>query len=164
MPQELDDRGCVAALAAALGHDAPFSADELATVESLTVVHAQDLESLGACTSLRHLRVIASEVADFLFCETLAELVHLEVHCSVVGSLVGLAFCGKLERVDLLFTSAEDSSHLLGSRWRRGTLIGNPWSELSWDALREVTDGNDVFVELARSTQQVHMDGNRRAL
>jgi hypothetical protein len=149
MPQEHDDRGCRAALAAALGHDAPFTADELAAVESLTVVHARDLESLGACTGLRHLRVIASEIADFLFCEALAELAHLEVHCSVVQSLCGLAFCRELERVDLLFTSAEDSSHLLGSRWRRGTLVGNPWSQLSWDALREVTTGNDVFVELA---------------
>lgn len=138
MPLNSGDAGCMTSLAAKLGHEAPFADDELAAIESLTVTHARDLNPLVACVKLRHLRVIASEVTDLQFCDELTELVHLEIHCSIVHSMLGLACCSKLERVDLLFTSLADSSDVIGSTAQRGTLVGNPWTELSWGALNEL--------------------------
>jgi hypothetical protein len=149
-PIKLADRGCLAALAAQLGHQAPFTSEELASIESLTVTHARDLDALAACTGLRHLRVIASEVESFLFCEALTELAHLEVHCSLVQSLSGLAFCPKLERVDLLFTSVTEGRPLFGTAaWCRGTLVGNPWSQLSWETLSEVADWSAMLIQFS---------------
>jgi hypothetical protein len=154
MSVEPADAGCLAALAATLRHEAPFSDEELAAIESLTVTHARALEPLAACTGLRRLRVIASEVEDFQFCSALTELTHLEVHSSIVQSLLGLAFCSKLERVDLLFTSVAEGRHLFGApAWRRGTLVGNPWNQLSWDTLQEAASWPGVLIELS-TTQE----------
>jgi hypothetical protein len=153
-PLNLHDTGCLSALAVKLGHEAPFTAEKLAAIESLTVTHAQNLEPLAACTGLRHLRVIASEVDDFLFCDALAELAHLEVHCSIVRSLIGLAFCSKLARVDLLFNSVTEGRHLSGaSAWRRGTLVGNPWSQLSMDTFHEAESWPGMLIEFS-TTQE----------
>ena len=141
MPIEDGDAACLVALAAELGHEAPFSDQELAGVTSLTVKHARDLEVLGQCTALRHLRVIASEVTSFDFCETLEELAHLELLASRVESFGGTTFCPKLVRVDLMYTSVSDSFDILGlGAFRRGTLIGNPWSSRSWSHLHEERD------------------------
>lgn len=147
---ELIDSGCLAALVTQLGHQAPFTSEELASIGSLTVEHARNLDALTGCTGLRHLRVIASELESFLFCEALTELAHLEVHCSIVQSLNGLAFCPKLERVDLLFTSANELRHLLGvAAWRRGMLVGNPWSQSSWDTLDEAAAGAGMLLQVS---------------
>jgi hypothetical protein len=149
-PLDLHDTVFLSALAVKLGHEAPFTAEELASIESLTVTHARNLESLADCTGLRHLRVIASEVDDFLFCQALNELAHLEVQCSIVRSLIGLAYCSKLERVDLLFTSVTEGRHLFGApAWRRGTLVGNPWSQLSMDTLHEAASWPGMLIEFS---------------
>lgn len=141
MPIDDGDAACLAALAQELGHEAPFADDELARVTSLTVAHARDLEVLGQCTALRHLRVIASEVESFDFCEALEELAHLELLASRVGSFTGTSFCPKLSRVDLLYTSVSEAGDLFGiGAFRGGTLIGNPWSDRSWSYLHEERD------------------------
>lgn len=141
MSIEDGDAACLAALAKELGHAAPFTEEELAAVRSLTVVHARDLEMLGQCIGLTHLRVIASEVESFDFCETLEELVHLELLASRAESFNGTTFCPKLLRVDLLYTSVSDSFDILGlGAFRRGTLIGNPWTDRSWSHLHEERD------------------------
>lgn len=141
MSIEDGDAACLAALAQQLGHEAPFADEELARVTSLTVTHARDLEVLGQCTALRHLRVIASEVASFDFCETLGELAHLELLASRVESFDGTTFCPKLSRVDLLYTSVSEAGELFGiGAFRGGTLIGNPWTDRSWAYLHEERD------------------------
>jgi hypothetical protein len=141
MPIDDGDAACLAALAQELGHGAPFADEELAQVTSLTVTHARDLEALGQCTALTHLRVIASEVESFDFCEPLEELAHLELLASRVGSFSGTAFCPKLARVDLLYTSVSEAGDLFGiGAFRRGTLIGNPWTDRSWAYLHEERD------------------------
>lgn len=141
MSIEDGDSACLAALATVLGHQAPFTDEELAGVTSLTVTHARDLEVLGQCTALRHLRVIASEVESFDFCEVLQELEHVELLASRVESFGGATFAGKLARVDLLYTSVSDSFDILGlGAFRRGTLIGNPWTSRSWSHLHEERD------------------------
>lgn len=141
MPIDDGDAACLAALAEVLGHEAPFADEELAGVTSLTVTHARDLEVLGQCAQLRHLRVIASEVASFDFCESLGELAHLELLASRAESFGGTTFCPKLARVDLMYTSVDDSFDILGlGAFRRGTLIGNPWKSRSWSHLHEERD------------------------
>lgn len=141
MSIEAGDAACLAALAAVIGHEAPFTDEELAGVTSLTVVHARDLEVLGQCTALRHLRVIASEVESFDFCEALEELEHVELLASRAESFGGTTFCPKLARVDLMYTSVSDSFDILGlGAFRRGTLIGNPWTSRSWSHLHEERD------------------------
>lgn len=141
MPIDDGDAACLAALAKELGHEAPFADEELAGVTSLTVTHARDLEVLGQCPQLRHLRVIASEVASFDFCESLGELAHLELLASRAKSFDGTTFCPKLERVDLLYTSVSEAMELFGiAAFRRGTLIGNPWTSRSWSHLHEERD------------------------
>lgn len=141
MPIEDGDEACLAALVRELGHEAPFSDEELAAVTSLTVMHARDLEVLGQCTALRHLRVVASEVESFDFCETLEELIHIELLASRVESFDGTTFCPKLARVDLLYTSVSEAGDLFGiGAFRGGTLIGNPWTDRSWSYLHEERD------------------------
>lgn len=143
------DAACLAAIAKELGHETPFTPEELAGLTSLTVTHARSLDVLEACTGLRHLRVLASEVKDFGFCAALPELAHLEVLATTLTSLEGLASCPKLERVDLLFTSASDASDLLGiAALRRGMLVGNPWDDASWAALQEAAARPGMFLEL----------------
>jgi hypothetical protein len=149
MPIESGDQACLAAFADKLGHGPPFSEEELATIESLVVVHARDLSPLEACTGLRHLRVLASEVGNFLFCDMLPELAHLEVLATKVESLNGAVFCGQLRRVDLLYTTVSDAAEVLGiSEFRRGTLIGNTWSSSSWSYLQSECPQPGMFVEL----------------
>lgn len=149
MEIESGDPACLSALTKQLGHEPPFSEEELAAIESLTVVHAQDLSLLEACPGLRHLRVIASEVDSFGFCEPLTELAHLEILASKVGSMAGASQCPKLDRVDVLYTSIEDAAEVLGiGKFRRGTLIGNPWDGGSWTYLQNETSRSYMFVEL----------------
>jgi hypothetical protein len=149
MAIESGDEACLAAFTEKLGHAPPFTEEELAAIESLTVVHARDLAPLEACTGLRHLRVLASEVRNFLFCDALPELAHLEVLASKVQSLNGAVFCGQLRRVDLLYTTVSDAAEVLAiPELRRGTLIGNPWSSSSWSYLRSECAKPGMFVEL----------------
>lgn len=149
MEIESGDPGCLAALTKQLGHEPPFSEEELAAIESLTVEGALDLSPLEACPGLRHLRVLASEVDSFGFCEPLTELAHLEILASKVGSMAGAAQCRKLERVDLLYTSVSDAAEVLGiASFRRGTLIGNPWDGSSWSYLQNECAQAPMFVEL----------------
>jgi hypothetical protein len=149
MTIESGDQACLDAFTSALGHAPPFTEEELATIESLTVVHARDIALLEACVGLRHLRVIASEVRTFLFCDALPELAHLEVLASKVESLNGAAFCPKLARVDLLYTTVKDAAEVLAiPNFRRGTLIGNTWNSSSWSYLQSECPQPGMFVEL----------------
>jgi hypothetical protein len=144
------DPGCEAALAQALGHAAPFSADELAGLSSVTVQHAKALSALSGCTGLRHLRIVASEFEDLMPLEPMAELEHLEVMACHLQSFLGPPNEAKLKRIDLLYTSLTDASDVLGIlSWRRGTLVGNPWSETSYGALRNELRRSNMFAELS---------------
>jgi hypothetical protein len=146
---ESGDQACIAAFTGKLGHAPPFTEEELATIESLTVVHARDLAPLEACSGLHHLCVLASEVDDFGFCEMLSELVHLEILATKVRSMGGATFCRKLERIGLMYTSVSDAAEVLGvGSFRRGTLIGNPWDSGSWSYLQSECSHSHMFVEL----------------
>ncbi|NJM90925.1 MAG: hypothetical protein HC863_01180 [Myxococcales bacterium] len=130
MSLQPDDPGCREALVQAVGHQAPFAAADLAALDALTVVHARDLAALEACTGLRRLTVLASDVPSFDFCEELTKLTHLQVLASRVASFNGIAFCTALEHIDLLFTSISEAGDLMGvSTFARGMLVGNPWTE-----------------------------------
>jgi hypothetical protein len=149
-----DDDGCMTALAARLGHAAPFTNHELAAIRSLTVSHSRGLDALVGCTGLCHLRVIASEIDDLTVCQAMIELAHLEIHCSIVRSLNGIAACQKLERIDLLFTSVMDGRQLfVTAPWRRGTFVGNPWNQSSWDMLQEIGRRPGMLIQTSASTQ-----------
>lgn len=143
------DPGCLEALSRQIGHPAPFSDAEVASVTTLTISHARDLSLIRKCSGLRHLRIIASELRDLDAVEGLTELAHIEVFCSLFETLGGASFCDNLERFDVLFTSVEDASAVIGTTRTRGALIGNPWNDLSWGALEEDAMRSDVLVELS---------------
>lgn len=144
------DPGCETALTQALGHSAPFSKDELAGLSSLTVLHAKDISALSKCTGLRRLRLVACELEDLMPLDPLTELEHLEVMATRLQSFLGPPTEAKLERIDLLYTSLTDASDVLGIyTWKRGALVGNPWSETSYGALRNELRKATMFAELA---------------
>lgn len=134
-----NDQGVSAALERALGHAAPFSANELAAFDGhLTVEHARDLSALAACTSLGALTLFASDVGDLRILAHLPRLSRLEVISTSVGDLGGLAACTKLEELTLAFTLSEDAAPVLAlPSLKEAELVGNPWSEESWDNLLE---------------------------
>jgi hypothetical protein len=144
------DAACLSALAAQIGHPPPFSDAELAAVAALTITHPRDLAPIEGCSGLRHLRIIAGELEDLMVLDEKAELTHLELHATRIGALLGAASCERLERVDVLFTSLEDASDLLGiASWKRGVVVGNPWNDNSWGALQHQAERPDRFFELS---------------
>lgn len=145
-----DDSGCLDALATAIGHPAPFTDAEMAAVTSLTVRHARDLELLEACTRLVRLRLIGCDLADLLPLDGTSQLRALQVVATRLDSLAGLTFCAELERVDLIFTSLRDGDGLLAlPHWRRGSLVGNPWSDAMAELLREERARPGMQIELS---------------
>src|SRR3954465_9940111 len=114
------DPGCLAALAVEIGHPPPFGDHEAAAVTTLAITHTRDLSLIRKCSGLRHLRIVASELRDLRELEALTELTHLEVFCSRFKALGGASFCDHLVRFDVLFTSVEDASAVLGSPRSRG--------------------------------------------
>jgi hypothetical protein len=124
---KLEDEACLAALATQLGHAAPFTADERASIKSLTIVHARDLAPLAGCVGLEHLRVIACELEHLGALVGMSKLAHLEIHCTRLGSLRGLEGTPSLTRIDLLFSSLEHPVELLShASVRECNLVGNP--------------------------------------
>jgi hypothetical protein len=150
MTIDAGDPGCLSALTSELGHGPPFGEDELAAIGSLTILHARDLAAIEGCVGLRSLRIIASELTDLLALERMTELAHLEVHCTRLDALLGAAFCPRLERVDLLYTTVQDAGDLLGiEAWRRGVVVGNPWTDTSWGALQHELERPEMLVDLS---------------
>jgi hypothetical protein len=148
--EDSDDRACLSALAAQLGHEAPFSATELATIKTLTVTHALNLAPLEGCLGLKHLRIVASELRNLLSLENMQELKHLEIHCSKLESLLGGAFCQKLERVDLLYSTVQDAFDLMGiGSLKRGSVIGIPWLQTSQEFLRSELENFNKLLEVS---------------
>jgi len=127
------DAGCVAALTEAIGHPPPFGADELARIESLTVVHARNLDPLVGCTGLRTLRIIGAEIDSSQRSEqfaALTKLEHVELIASRLDSTTFLLDCDSLNRKDLLFIAYPDlavaASEVLGAGGS-GTILGVPF-------------------------------------
>jgi hypothetical protein len=142
------DPACLAALAVEIGHAPPFSDAEIAGVTKLSITHARDISLIRKCRSLDRLQIIASELRDLDDVEDCPQLTHIEVFCSRLETLGGASFCRTLVRFDVLFTSVDDSSMVIGTSRRRSALIGNPWTELSWEALLEDAMLEDVLVDL----------------
>lgn len=143
-----EDPACVAALAAAIGHDAPFSDEELSRVRSLTITHARDVSPIAGCTGLEHLRIVASELDDLLALEDVESVAHLEIHATRLGRILGL-LPSKLRRIDVLFSSMHDGMALLGAPpgWQ-GTLVGCPWDKSSRRALGQQLDAGHIAADL----------------
>jgi hypothetical protein len=138
MEIKVEDSGVNSALQTALGHPAPFSAEECVSLEGpLLINQSRDLSALNACPNLRHLEIFASDVASLDALAGLEKLVTLRVACSTVRDIRALAACRALETVDLVFTFAEDLRPLLGlPALRYGVLVGNPWTPDSYHKLR----------------------------
>jgi hypothetical protein len=149
MAIDAGDPACLEALSVQIGHPAPFSDAEVARVTALTVTHARDLSLIRTCSALRHLRIVASELEDLGAVEGLTALAHIEVFCSLCKTLRGASSCDRLERFDVLFSSVEDASAVIGTTRTRGVLIGNPWNDLSWGALGADAMRGDVLVQLS---------------
>lgn len=143
-----DDPACIAALAAQIGHAAPFTDQEIAGVRSLTIKHARDLSPIARCIGLEHLRIVACELEDLLALEALQSVKHLEIHATRLNSILGLT-AEKLERVDVLFSSIHDASDLSGApRGWQGTVIGNPLKLTSRGILTELFDNGWALVDI----------------
>jgi hypothetical protein len=138
MATNRDDPALLAGLEQSIGHPPPFSDEERAAVEGPLIVHrARDLAGLRRCSNLRHLEVLASDITDLEAVRELKHLHTLRVACSPVRDAGALAGLIALQRVDLLFTLVEDVRPILGlAGLRYATLLGNPWSEASYELLR----------------------------
>jgi hypothetical protein len=121
------------ALAQAIGHPAPFSADECATLEELRLRGVRDLAFLSHLGGLRRLSVVASEIADLAPVRALAELRSLSLVATDVRDLAPLADCRTIEDLEVVFCSATDLTPVIAMPGlRRIRLMGNPWSDESW--------------------------------
>lgn len=139
MTYVIADPACLAAVTEATGHGHPFSEAELAGLHVLTVTGARTLDGLQACSGLKHLQIVGSEIADLRVCEGMPHLVHLQIIATRIGVTTGIQACEALECVDLLYTSLTSAADLLSLKGlRRGTLVGNPWDDQSWQDLQAV--------------------------
>jgi hypothetical protein len=132
------DTGLRRALAAAVGHSAPFTAAECRPLTGpLLIKHTRDLSELSYCPNLEHLEIFASDVASLSVLEHLPKLVTLKVDCSPVQEIEPLAHCHELTHLELNFTFVEDLSPLMAlPSLRSGRLLGNPWLAVSYYELR----------------------------
>ncbi len=138
------------ALAEAIGHQPPFSAEELAALEFLEVKHERDLRPLLGCTGLRRLRIVACELETVNGLKNMQLLEHLEIVATRMESLGDTIRCERLERIDILYSSVGDVADVLGQpSWNSGTIVANHCTEVGWHALAEDADGGRNLGELS---------------
>ncbi len=133
MGVDIQDPAVAAALERATGHIGPYPDDELAKVRELRVVGAGSLDELARCSGLEQLTVIGADVTDLGALSSLKQLRRLSVLACPVTSADGLVGLDQLEELRLDFGFVEDASPLFAlPSLRRARLLGNPWSESSW--------------------------------
>jgi hypothetical protein len=134
---DIPDPALAAAVARALGHEAPFSDDELGGLRALRVVGASDVEPLAACPALEELALVGCELEDLDCVAGLSRLRRLQVLGCPVEDADAVAGCAALEelRVDFTFLEELEPFTRLPSL-RRGRLLGNPWRRSCFEELR----------------------------
>ena len=138
MSNTIQDAAVAAALESAIGHIGPYPDEELARVRELRVVGADSLGELAGCSGLEQLAVIGSDVTDLRELSGLKQLRKLSVLACPVTSAAGLIGLERLEELRLDFTFVEDASPLFAlPSLRRARVLGNPWSETSWQRLQQ---------------------------
>src|SRR4051812_29422549 len=130
----ITDAAVARALGDALGHSAPFSADELATLRGPVVVRgARKLEGLGDCTALEELTLLGCALEDTAVIGRMSNLRRLHVLCSTMDDVAPLAV-PPLELLELNFSVVRDATPLLASRSLRVLrAYGVPWDVESYD-------------------------------
>jgi hypothetical protein len=168
MLSRVADPAIAAALAQAIGHPAPFRDEELAAVRCLRLVGAGSLTDVSACTALEELELVGCDVADLAPLSGLSGLRKLYVLACPIVSAAGLVGLDRLEELRLDFAFIEDAAPLFAlPSLRRARLLGNPWSEESWQRLSEhclrAGDGGTAVLPLVElGSSELILDANRR--
>src|SRR4051794_30289083 len=135
---QVADSAVAAGFARAVGHPAPFHDEELAAVRCLRVVGAGSLADLSACIGLEKLELVGCDVADLAPLSVLTGLRKLFVLACPIVSAAGLVGLDRLEELRLDFAFVQDAAPLFAlPSLRHARLLGNPWSEKSWQRLSE---------------------------
>ena len=121
-----------------LGHQAPFTQDECATLTGLLrIEQAKNLNLVQYCSSLESLELFACNLKSLDFLGNLNDLSTLKVLCSTIENIGDIAQCQKLEHLELVYTFVEDLEPLLRlPALKTGSLLGNPWTPESYNELR----------------------------
>jgi hypothetical protein len=150
MTLEVEDPAFAPALSAALGHPAPFTAEEVeAFTGPLTIQQASSLADLRYCPKLRHLELFACDATDLQPVAALKQLESLRVRCSAVEEISALAGCERLTELEVSFSFVQELSPLFAlPRLRRGVFLGNPWTAESYHKQRPKVLRRDSGKEL----------------
>jgi hypothetical protein len=134
---DITDAGVRMAIERAVGHPAPFSADELAALTELRVHSAAEISELRHCPGLSVLELVACDVRTLATVPALDRLSRLHVlGCPIEGAdpLAGHPVLEDL-RLDFCFLQDLEPLTTIGTL-RRGRFIGNPLDPASWDDVR----------------------------
>lgn len=138
MNVDIKDTAVAAALERAIGHIGPYSESELAGVRTLRIVGAQTLHDLTACAGLEDLAVVGSSVTDLAALSGMTQLRVLSLLACPLTSAEGLVGLDRLEELRVDFAFLEDVSPLFTlPSLRRARVLGNPWSDASWQRLQQ---------------------------
>ncbi|HEU4557928.1 MAG TPA: hypothetical protein VFS20_08770 [Longimicrobium sp.] len=148
MEIEINDPELAKAVARKVGHPAPFEAEELEKVTTVTATNVRDPGGLAHLAGLKYLTLIGCEFPALEPLRGHAKLVNVEVEYSSLSDLSALASCPALTGAKLTCNSVEDASPLLEVKGLAELdLVGNPLDEKSW---REVRPKLQERVEGAR--------------
>jgi len=132
---EIDDK-LAHGLKLVIGHGPPFSDDELARVETLTVTCPSSIDGIGHCVNLRSVELFAGDFTTLAALAGLRKLARLQIACSRLQSLAGVDKFDALETLTVNFTLCTDASPLAGlASSIELSAVGNPWDDKSWKAL-----------------------------
>ena len=134
---DITDPGVRQAMADALGHPAPFPADELAALTELRVHGASDLAELRHCPGLGFLELAGCDIRTLAAVPVLDRLSRLHVLGCPLEDADPLAGHPALEDLRLDFCFLRDLTPLttIGTL-RHGRFIGTPLAPDSWEGVR----------------------------
>jgi len=121
-----------------LGHQAPFTQDECATLTGLLrIEQAKNLNLVQYCSSLESLEFFACDLKSLDFLRNLNNLSTLKLLCCTIEDTGDIGQCQKLEHLELVYTFVEDLEPLLTlPALKTGSLLGNPWTPESYNVFR----------------------------
>jgi hypothetical protein len=128
---EVSDDRVAEAFARELNHPAPFSREEVATIEAVYIQYARDISALSACTALRRLIIRQSEIHELSAVRGLPTLAMVRADCNSLRDISALRDISTLTGVTFHANLIEDISPLLGLDLLSVTLFGNPLNEES---------------------------------
>ena len=139
-----------AGLSFAVGHEPPFTEEELTGVTQLEVSHARDLEGIDRLPGLRILQLTGCELPNANDLGRCSELVLLQVVATRLRGTTPLSALGQLQEITLRCTDVADLTPLLGlDALLAVEATGCPLDEVSYREVSEQLRGRFVDVVLS---------------